>query len=135
VRLSQLFKSGRARLRCLILRAVQQPETTSAADSYRVAPGITGDWLSPGRFALGLAVLIFAAFPQVLLGLRTFVVRDFGFFVYPLAYIPTRMFWHGQFAVVEPLQQLRRAVSGTVEHHAALSARPDLSAASAGMGR
>ena len=71
-------ESGRGSLRCLILRSVKQTENISAVASHRVGPDATGDWLSLGRFALGLAVLIFAAFPQVLLGLQTFVVRDFG---------------------------------------------------------
>ena len=35
---------------------------------------------TPVRFGILLALLIFAAFPQVLLGLQTFVIRDFGFF-------------------------------------------------------
>ncbi len=55
----------------------------------------TSDWLTPGRFAALLAVLIFAAFPQVLLGLKTFVVRDYGFFAYPLAHFQRESFWSG----------------------------------------
>jgi hypothetical protein len=47
-------------------------------------------------------VLIFAAFPQVLLGLQTFVVRDFGFFVFPLAYYQRECFWHGQLPLWNP---------------------------------
>jgi hypothetical protein len=38
------------------------------------------------HFALMLALLIFAAFPQVVPGLQTFIVRDYGFFAYPLAH-------------------------------------------------
>ena len=44
------------------------------------------NWFTPFRFGLLLALLIFATFPQVLLGLQTFIIRDYGFFVYPLAH-------------------------------------------------
>ena len=33
-------------------------------------------WFTPWRFALLLALLILATFPQVLSGLETFVIRD-----------------------------------------------------------
>jgi hypothetical protein len=49
---------------------------------------------SPLRFALLLALLTFAEFPQVILGLETFVVRDYGFFAYPLAHFQRDCFWH-----------------------------------------
>jgi hypothetical protein len=58
--------------------------------------------LSPGRFALVLSILIFATFPQVLLGLQTFVVRDFGFFAYPLAYYQRECFWRGELPLWNP---------------------------------
>ena len=44
------------------------------------------DWFTPWRFGVFLGLLILATFPQVLTGLETFVVRDYGFFAYPLAY-------------------------------------------------
>jgi len=81
---------------------VPQTENISAAASHRVGPGAAGDWLSLGRFALGLAVLIFAAFPQVLLGLQTFVVRDFGFFAFPLAHYQRECFWRAQLPLWNP---------------------------------
>ena len=64
----------------LILYAVQRVEirTEPSAQQMRATP--LGDWLTPGRFGLILGLLIFAAFPQVVLGWQTFVVRDFGFF-------------------------------------------------------
>ena len=65
-------------------------------------PGVAGDWLTPGRFALALALLIFAAFPQVLLGWQTFVVRDFGFFAYPLAHYQRECFWRGELPLWNP---------------------------------
>jgi hypothetical protein len=53
------------------------------------------NFFTPLRFGILLALLIFASFPQVLLGLQTFVARDYGFFVYPLAYFQRECFWHG----------------------------------------
>jgi len=60
-------------------------------------PGFTA-----GRFALLFGLLIFAAFPQVMLGLQTFVVRDFGFFAYPLAYYQRECFWRGELPLWNP---------------------------------
>src|SRR5208283_1774127 len=54
------------------------------------------DWFTPLRFGILLALLVFAAFPQVLLGLETFVVRDYGFFAYPLAHFQQECFQHGE---------------------------------------
>ncbi|PWU09229.1 MAG: hypothetical protein C5B50_27900 [Verrucomicrobia bacterium] len=62
----------------------------------------SGSWLSAGRFALILGGLIFASFPQVILGLQTFVVRDYGFFAYPLAYYQRECFWHGKLPLWNP---------------------------------
>jgi len=61
-----------------------------------------GDWFTPGRFALVLGLFILAAFPQVLLGLQTFVVRDYGFFVYPLAHFQREAFWRGELPLWNP---------------------------------
>ena len=60
------------------------------------------DWFTAGRFALILGGLIFASFPQVVLGLQTFVVRDFGFFAYPLAHFQRECFWHGELPLWNP---------------------------------
>src|ERR1017187_3269680 len=60
------------------------------------------DWFTPLRFGLLLALLVFAAFPQVLLGLETFVARDYGFFVYPLAHFQRDCFWHGELPLWNP---------------------------------
>jgi hypothetical protein len=59
-------------------------------------------WFTPWRFALLLALLIFASFPQVLLGLQTFVVRDYGFFAYPLAHFQQECFRHGELPLWNP---------------------------------
>jgi len=61
-----------------------------------------GEGFTPGRFALLLALLVFAAFPQVVLGLETFVARDFGFFAYPLAHFQQQCFWRGELPFWDP---------------------------------
>ena len=61
------------------------------------------DWLSTHRFAVVLALLVFAAFPQVVLGAQTFVYRDFGIFSYPLAQYLRECFWHGEIPLWNPL--------------------------------
>ena len=66
------------------------------------------NWFTPVRFGILLALLIFAAFPQVLLGLQTFVIRDYGFFSYPLAHFQRDCFRHGELPFWDPLQLLRR---------------------------
>jgi len=60
-------------------------------------------WLTPGRFAIILAISIFAAYPEVVLGLQTFYYRDFGFFGYPLAHYHRESFWHGEIPLWNPL--------------------------------
>src|SRR2546426_10528993 len=86
----------------LILYAVQRVEirTEPSAQQMRATP--LGDWLTTGRFALLLGLLIFAASPQVVLGLQTFVVRDFGFFAYPLAHFQRECFWPGELPFWDP---------------------------------
>ena len=59
-------------------------------------------WFTPWWFALLLALLILATFPQVLLGLETFVIRDYGFFAYPLAHFQRECFWHGELPLWNP---------------------------------
>jgi len=59
-------------------------------------------WFTPWRFALLLALLILATFPQVLLGLETFVIRDYGFFAYPLAHFQQECFRHGELPLWDP---------------------------------
>jgi hypothetical protein len=59
-------------------------------------------WLSPGRFALLLGLLVVAAFPGVLLGSATFIIRDFGLFSFPVAWFQRESFWHGQLPFWNP---------------------------------
>ena len=67
-------------------------------------PSGSDNWkgFTPGRFGFLLALLVFAAFPQVILGLETFVARDFGFFAYPLAHFQKECFWRGELPFWEP---------------------------------
>jgi hypothetical protein len=60
------------------------------------------NWFTPWRFAILLALFIFAAFPQVLLGLQTFVVRDYGYYSYPVAFFQQRCFRHGGLPFWDP---------------------------------
>ncbi|MFM8470887.1 MAG: YfhO family protein [Limisphaerales bacterium] len=59
--------------------------------------------LSPARFAALLAALVFAAWPDVLLGSATFVLRDFSVFGYPLAHYHRECFWRGELPLWNPL--------------------------------
>jgi hypothetical protein len=60
---------------------------------------------TPLRFGLLLALLVFAMFPQVILGSETFVARDFGFFAYPLAHFQRECFWRGELPFWNPYNQ------------------------------
>jgi hypothetical protein len=59
-------------------------------------------FFTPLRFGLLLGLLVLAAFPQVLLGLQTFVARDYGFFAYPLAHFQQDCFWRGELPFWNP---------------------------------
>ena len=61
------------------------------------------NWFSPGRFAVLLAVMVFVPFRDVLLGARTFAVRDFGLFSYPVAAYLRDSFWRGEWPLWNPL--------------------------------
>jgi hypothetical protein len=88
------------------LRAVAFRSAASFNLRVQQPPGQTGNpikpWFTPWRFALLLAMLVFAAFSQVLLGLQTFVVRDYGFFAYPLAHFQQECFRHGELPFWDP---------------------------------
>jgi hypothetical protein len=78
----------------------------AAGFNLRVQPNgsdnFAGKLFTPARFGILLALLIFAAFPQVLLGMQTFVIRDYGFFAYPLAHFQRECFWHGELPFWDP---------------------------------
>jgi len=61
---------------------------------------------TPRRFGVFLAALFFAAFPDVLLGFKTFVFRDFGMFGYPLAHYYRESLWKGELPLWNPLNDL-----------------------------
>ena len=63
-------------------------------------------WFAPGRFALMLGTLILLAFPEVIIGHRSFYFRDFGFFSYPLSYYQRGAFWSGELPLWNPLSNL-----------------------------
>ena len=65
-------------------------------------PDRADGWLTPGRFALILGLLIIVTFPAVLMGGRTFVIRDFGMFSYPVAHFQRQCFWHGELPLWNP---------------------------------
>ena len=67
-----------------------------------VRPSEADEWLTPGRFALLLGLLIFATFPGVLVGGTTFVTRDFGMFSYPVAFFHRQCFWRGELPLWNP---------------------------------
>ena len=75
---------------------------TGGALEPSVRPSVADDWLTPGRFALLLGLLIAAAFPGVLLGGTTFIIRDFGMFSYPVAYFHRQCFWRGELPLWNP---------------------------------
>ena len=74
----------------------------SETSANRARAIFSADWFAPKPFAFLLVLLIFAAFPQVLLGLQAFVVRDFGFFAYPLAHFQREAFWRGEIPLWNP---------------------------------
>ena len=59
--------------------------------------------LAPSWVALILATSIFAAYPEVILGMATFFFRDFGYFAYPLAFHHRESFWRGELPLWNPL--------------------------------
>jgi len=59
--------------------------------------------MTPRRFALLLAVLVAAAWPDVPLGTGSFGLRDFSVFGYPLAHYHRECFWRGELPLWNPL--------------------------------
>ena len=57
---------------------------------------------TPGRLALLLLLLIFAMFPQALIGTQAFFYRDAGLFTYPLGYYIRNSIWHGEIPLWNP---------------------------------
>lgn len=64
------------------------------------------DWragFTAGRLVLLLALLIFAAWPEVILGTHSFFYRDFGLFTYPVAWHLRSAVWQGELPLWNPL--------------------------------
>ncbi len=80
-------------------------ESSTTEVENRSVPGGTAfnQWFSPARFALIVGVLIFAEFPWLVLGRETLIMRDFGFFGYPLAFYHRERFWQGEVPLWNPL--------------------------------
>jgi len=60
-------------------------------------------WFTPARFALILALLLAAAFADVLFGGRTFFFRDYGVLAYPTVFYQRVSFWRGELPLWNPL--------------------------------
>src|ERR1700678_3231766 len=60
-------------------------------------------WITPRRFALLLAILVFVSWPGIFLGLEMFVFRDFGFFGLPIAWHLRESFWRMEWPLWNPL--------------------------------
>ncbi len=63
-----------------------KPETTNPEE-----------FLTPGRFAVVLALLLAVTFWRVLFGGEAFFYRDYGFLGYPFAHFHRECFWSGDF--------------------------------------
>lgn len=66
------------------------------------APAPLDDWFTLRRFGAAVALLIFVAFPGVLLNSSSFVYRDFSLFGYPLAHHLRQSFWNGEVPLWNP---------------------------------
>jgi hypothetical protein len=75
------------------------------ARSCESLSALKSNWWTTGRFSLVLALLIAAAFPDVLLGLKTFVFRDYMLFGYSIAHYHRESFWAGEIPLWNPLSQ------------------------------
>ena len=75
----------------------------SGAANHERGSSFTLDFLFTGTgFALLLGMLIIAWFPEVVLGTRSFVFRDFGFYGYPVAKYFRECFWRGELPLWNP---------------------------------
>ena len=64
------------------------------------------DWtasFTPARLAFLLFLLLFAAYPGVILGTHSFFNNDFGLFTYPVAYYIRESIWRGEIPLWNPL--------------------------------
>jgi hypothetical protein len=61
------------------------------------------EWFTPSRLALMLGLLLFAAYPEVILGTHSFFNNDFGLFTYPIAHYARESIWRGELPLWNPL--------------------------------
>ena len=107
------FAQIKSRIRRL-RRSVPLAFRAAASFNLRVQPSgsasFTEKLFTPVRFGILLALLVIAMFPQVILGLETFVVRDYGFFAYPLAYFQQECFRLGERPFWNPYDSVWRYI-------------------------
>src|SRR5437667_10929259 len=65
--------------------------------------GPAAEWFTPVRFGAILALLLLGTFPKVLLGLHSFVYRDYGVLAYPFIHYARESFWRGELPLWNPL--------------------------------
>ncbi len=82
--------------------ATQANTMTGSGMELSVRQSEADEWLTPGRFALLLGLLIAATFPGVLSGSTTFIIRDFGMFSYPAADFHRQSLWRGELPLWNP---------------------------------
>jgi len=75
---------------------------SSASGASTPTGGNLDAWFKPQRFAGLLALLVLAAFPDVIFGSRTFFHRDFAIFGYPLAHFHRESLWQGEIPLWNP---------------------------------
>src|SRR6266516_2559069 len=99
--------SAQERVSFLVSRVIAcrfaQMNRTQSAGLSSASVDYAYNWLSPGRFALLLTAIIFAAYPDVVVGRGTFIFRDFGGFAYPLAFHHRASFWRCEIPFWNPL--------------------------------
>jgi hypothetical protein len=59
-------------------------------------------WWRPNRFGWLLLLLLFAAFPLVWMGVRSFFFRDYGVLAYPVVAWHKEIFWQGEWPLWNP---------------------------------
>ena len=78
---------------------------TAPSQRSEPSPGLPAleNWCTPGRFAFFVGLLFIALYPDVIVGARSFVLRDFGYFGYPIAQYHRDSFWRGEIPLWNPL--------------------------------
>jgi hypothetical protein len=99
-------KSGARSLAGLLILEVESLEPIDCGNVNDEAAPKPGpgrrNWASPGRFALLLALMIAIPFRDILFGFKSFVVRDYGLFSYPVAYYLRESFRRGEWPLWNP---------------------------------